>query len=928
MGRDNRSRSPTGGGGAVERKAEKKPDRKRVYIPAGPATPTQVIDTLVYIMPPFDAANGANIQRLQAEVGLNPTFTLQVEPEPRRFVDGSSLLLNPETKVVREGVTWSRDELSRLTWHLDGKRFLKGYLPAHVAVNGGAFTIENLVASMDVTDVSFSILNHPAACGDMTPLHREAYRRYPYRVRRLATLPDLSAIPSDLQAAVTQIEAELAFGGVVGFQFFTGAFEGDWTSAEMAPFWDYLQKRKVPVWFTINAMNNRTVTSVEEVFKANLDKIIAWCGRFPDIDAVITHGLPWRSYLHADRKNIGPLPKWALKVADCPRLYLQLCLPPCVGDVFDFPYKEVNTMVERLARNIGAQRLLFGSDMPSLERFCTYSQSVRHIHAHFEFMTVEERALVLGGNARRLIEAADSALARTDTSAGVPQCWKEIPVPLFVPALHGQTVESLQTPSLVVDLDLFELNCKRAVDGIKASSEAGLVLRPRYEAHKCAELCRRQIAAMGDLATGVACQTLRQAEAAVRGGVKDVMLTTVLSDEQKVARAAAMAISGASLTVCVDSKKTLAMLKQAMTAARGAVIDIMLDLGLAQRCGAEPMSLDTSVAMAHTVEVASGLRLRGLQVYLPSTPTGREEMLALMKKHIAALREAGISTRLTVSSEDVERWQLTGLNGVYQEIQCGSSVFQGAELQPPPQPLSSLAAAGGDDCMENGAKKAPPKPPRVTVNCRIDCPELGMSWNVISQSITKKPSKTAAAAEEPRITIEMPQASPAGAAPSPDAPQKDSSAAAAAEAGSSMDEDSDDDSDDDMGAKVNGENGEAANGDATASLKGPSVFVLGTVVASHTANCMVDVGSKALAPSCGRVSVGPAELAGLKYSCLGDDYGSLLLDDGGAEACPESGIRLRHCPEHCDSTSTLYDFVVAVRKGVVEGTFSITGRGQ
>mmetsp|Transcript_33345 Transcript_33345/g.76051 ORF Transcript_33345/g.76051 Transcript_33345/m.76051 type:complete len:926 (-) Transcript_33345:41-2818(-) len=925
MARDGRSRSPTGGaGGGAERKVEKKVERKRVHISAGPATPTQVIDTLTYVMPPFDGANGANIQRLQAEVGLNPTFTLQIEPEPRRFVDGSALLLNPETRVVREAVTWSRDDFSRLTWHVDGKRYLKGYLPAHVAVNGGAYSTENLVAAMDVTDVSISILNHPPACGDVTPLHREAYRRLPHRFRRLVTLPNLSAIPSDIQASVDLIEAELAFGGVVGFQFFTGAFEGDWSSPEMAPFWDYLQRRKLPVWFTIMALNNRTVTSVEEVFKADFDKILAWCSRYSDIDAIITHGLPWRSFVHSDRKGIGPLPKWALKVENCPRLYLQLSLPACIGEIFDFPYKEVNTMIERLAKRIGANRLLYGSEMPSLERFCTYSQSVKQIYSHLDFMTPEERALVLGGNARRLIADVDNAITpQQQALTRVSPCWKELHFPLQVPALIGQSLATLQTPCLVVDMDLFELNCKRAAEKIKSASEAGLVLRPRLEAHKCPELARRQVDALGGLATGIACQTIRQAEIAVRGGVSDVMVTSLLVDEQKVQRVAALASAGASVTVCVDSNMSLGLLKQASTAARAPTIDVMLDLGVAQRSGATLMSHDTVVAMAHTVEVASGLRLRGLQVYLPPDASAREQLLATVRSYIGALRQAGISTRLTVSSEDIERWPLTGLNGVYQEILCGSSMFQGADLAPRIPALSGQGAGG-----ENGsAKPVPSRPPKVTITCKIECPELGMSWNVVSQSQHKKVKVAADATANPT------QASAATSTAAPTAtaaaPAKAGTKGAEADGGSSIDEDSDDD-DSDMEAKVDdsaGENGAAA-ADATANLRGPSLFVVGTVLgAASASSCVVDIGTKALATDCGAVTIiCPIESGELRYTSLGDDYGSVLID--GLQACPESGSRLQHYPEHCDGTTSLYDFVVGVRKGVVEGIYSVGGRGH
>ena len=53
-------------------------------------------------------------------------------------------------------------------------------------------------------------------------------------------------------------------------------------------------------------------------------------------------------------------------------------------------------------RVFGAGKLVWGSDMPNLERFCTYRQCVDYVRKHCLFLTAGEKDAVLGGNAAQL----------------------------------------------------------------------------------------------------------------------------------------------------------------------------------------------------------------------------------------------------------------------------------------------------------------------------------------------------------------------------------------------------------------------------------------------------------------------------------------------------------------------------------------------
>ena len=86
------------------------------------------------------------------------------------------------------------------------------------------------------------------------------------------------------------------------------------------------------------------------------------------------------------------------------------------------------------------------------------------------------------------------------------------------PAEIGMPAEAVDTPALVLDLDILDRNLKRMAD---TADRAGVCLRPHAKSHKCPMIARKQMA-LG--AVGVCCQKVSEAEAMVEGGVPDVLV--------------------------------------------------------------------------------------------------------------------------------------------------------------------------------------------------------------------------------------------------------------------------------------------------------------------------------------------------------------------------------------------------------------------
>ena len=72
--------------------------------------------------------------------------------------------------------------------------------------------------------------------------------------------------------------------------------------------------------------------------------------------------------------------------------------------MLDYPYRACWPVIEAMLRYVGADRLLWGSDMPFQNRFCTYRQSRDYLEKYCDsFLSAADRAALMGGNAARLL---------------------------------------------------------------------------------------------------------------------------------------------------------------------------------------------------------------------------------------------------------------------------------------------------------------------------------------------------------------------------------------------------------------------------------------------------------------------------------------------------------------------------------------------
>jgi D-serine deaminase-like pyridoxal phosphate-dependent protein len=242
----------------------------------------------------------------------------------------------------------------------------------------------------------------------------------------------------------------------------------------------------------------------------------------------------------------------------------------------------------------------------------------------------------------------------------------------------GDSVEDIDTPALVVDLDALERNIAKMA---AFAAAAGVRLRPHAKTHKCPDIARLQIAAG---AVGQCVQKVGEAEALVAGGVRDVLVTNQVVGESKLRRLAALA-DRATIALCFDDPGQVDAASRAAVEA-GVTLGGLVEIEIAmRRCGIAPGP--AAWDLAERIANAPNLEFRGLQAYhgeaqhlvgYPVREQAIQGAIEIVRASVAALAERGLSCAF-VTGAGTGTFPFEAASGVYNELQVGSYVFMDRE---------------------------------------------------------------------------------------------------------------------------------------------------------------------------------------------------------------------------------------------------------
>ena len=247
----------------------------------------------------------------------------------------------------------------------------------------------------------------------------------------------------------------------------------------------------------------------------------------------------------------------------------------------------------------------------------------------------------------------------------------------------GCSLDEIDTPALLVDLDVMETNIEKMAERFMGMPSD---LRPHAKTHKTPIITQKQIEAG---AIGVTCAKLGEAETMAEAGIRDILIANQVVGEPKVTRLMSLAKHSDVIVAVEDSLNVRHLAERARE--KGVKLNVLVEVDVGNnRCGVMPGK--PALKLAREVQGYPSLNLRGLMGYegfcqfISDMDEKKRKVTDAMDKLVGskdALEDAGIGVEI-VSAGGTGTHMISGRHPGVTEIEAGSYVFMDARYSQVP----------------------------------------------------------------------------------------------------------------------------------------------------------------------------------------------------------------------------------------------------
>lgn len=287
-------------------------------------------------------------------------------------------------------------DYGKFLWTVDGVDYARYYLPPSSARL--ASPPELIVAQLDYVGVEKAVIQSGHVYGRLNRFLADAVGKYPDRFWALAVVEEWR---SDHPGQIRALDHAINDLGLHGLYYDSGKIR-HLNRTEMLddrvfdPFWEHVRKMGIPVFWNVT-----TTEPGREGYLAEHAAFGRWVRRYPEITVVYTHGLPLYRFMKNGKVRI---PEEVWKPLEAPNVLVEILIPILQGGVWEYPYVEARPIVRLYYERLGPDKLVWGSDLPNVERHCTYRQSLDYLRRHCDFIPGADMAKICGANTARLFD--------------------------------------------------------------------------------------------------------------------------------------------------------------------------------------------------------------------------------------------------------------------------------------------------------------------------------------------------------------------------------------------------------------------------------------------------------------------------------------------------------------------------------------------
>jgi predicted TIM-barrel fold metal-dependent hydrolase len=331
---------------------------------------------------------GEHLRYLQLNMTLHPQGA-------RRFRD-NALVTEP---TLWDGKTLSLEGLlevgfrvgrfGRFEWEKDGEGYYIQFFPP--TLDDMVASPERMLAQMQYVGVDRAVLQFAKPYGITYEYMSEVVHKWPNKFRCCTAVNEREA---DKKEQIDALRRSVRDFGMTGLYFSTPSDDRYLDDESYIPFWEEVEALGIPVIWDIRSAAKRWDHGF---YMGQVARLHRHLRRFPKIQNILSHGMPANAF-----DETGNMPDDLWSMLREPNITVELLIPLLYGGKWEYPYVEAQPMIRQLYEKLGPTKLIWGADMPNVERSCTYGQSLDYLRKHCTFISQPDMDMVLGSNADQL----------------------------------------------------------------------------------------------------------------------------------------------------------------------------------------------------------------------------------------------------------------------------------------------------------------------------------------------------------------------------------------------------------------------------------------------------------------------------------------------------------------------------------------------
>jgi predicted TIM-barrel fold metal-dependent hydrolase len=291
-------------------------------------------------------------------------------------------------------------QYGRLDFTIDGEDYHSQYMP--VGMQQIVAPPELMLAQMQNAKVDHTVLQTGWGYGAMNDYNAFAQNQYPEKFTAMLNVDEPRAYTAEnlkefdrahralgLRAVYFALDAYARYGFDISFD-----------DPRMDAFWSKVEAARLPVFFEATAIPDYTEASYVRAMIA----LKALMDRYRNIRWVLVMGPPVGFFGQSGQWDF---PDAVMDAYKHENMLIEVMFPITWGGKWEYPYAEAQVLIAHMHKLFGAGKLVWGSDMPNVERFCTYLQSVDYVRRHCTFLKANEKDAILGGNIDALLKISE-----------------------------------------------------------------------------------------------------------------------------------------------------------------------------------------------------------------------------------------------------------------------------------------------------------------------------------------------------------------------------------------------------------------------------------------------------------------------------------------------------------------------------------------